>query len=63
MTENAPELEHIHDRSPVIVRADQWQTWLNAPLADLYVFDKPYPADAMAVEATTRLWARSSNKE
>jgi putative SOS response-associated peptidase YedK len=63
MTENAPELEHIHDRSPVILRADQWQTWLNAPLADLYVFDKPYPADAMAVEATTRLWARSSDRE
>ena len=62
MTENAPELEHIHDRSPVILRADPWKTWLTAPLAELYAFDKPYPADAMTVEATANLWARSTNK-
>lgn len=58
MTENAPELEYIHDRSPVIVDSDLWAVWLNAPLADLYKFDKPYPAEKMLIDATEKLWAR-----
>lgn len=58
MTENAPELEHIHDRSPVILTPDQWQTWLTAPLEELYQFDRPFPADAMGVEVTKEPWAR-----
>ena len=36
MTDNAPELAYIHDRSPVILMPDQWKTWLMAPLAELY---------------------------
>jgi putative SOS response-associated peptidase YedK len=52
MTENAPELAHIHDRSPVILDREHWHTWLTAPLAELYQFDRPYPAECMAVEAT-----------
>lgn len=58
MTENAPELAHIHDRSPVILTPDQWQAWLMAPLDELYRFDRPFPAEAMRVEATTELWAQ-----
>ena len=58
MTENAPELEYIHDRSPVILERDQWQIWLNAPLPDLYQFDRPYPADNLLVEVTHKLWVR-----
>lgn len=58
MTDNAPELEYIHDRSPVILERDEWQTWLCAPLKDLYQFDRPYPATRMMVEATENLWVR-----
>lgn len=58
MTENAPELAHIHDRSPVILTPDQWQTWLTAPLDELYRYDRPFPAAAMRVEATSELWVR-----
>ncbi len=58
MTDNAPELTHIHDRSPAILEPEQWDTWLKAPLADLYQFDRPYPAERMVVEATDQLWAR-----
>jgi len=58
MTDNAPALAHIHDRSPVILEPHQWQTWLTAPLASLYQFDRPFPAERMAVEATGQLWAR-----
>ncbi|MCE7797839.1 SOS response-associated peptidase family protein [Sphingobium sufflavum] len=56
MTANAPELAHIHDRSPVIIDPVDWMTWLTAPLPDLYQFDRPYPADRMIVEATEVPW-------
>lgn len=58
MTDAAPELMEIHDRSPVILHRDDWQTWLTAPLSDLFQFDRPLPAAAMEIDATERLWAR-----
>ena len=60
MTENAPELIDIHDRSPVIIDPEHWDTWLTAPLEDLFQFDKPYPAAKITVDATSALWARKS---
>lgn len=60
MTANAPELSHIHDRSPVILDPADWDTWLHAPLPDLYRFDRAYPADRMIVEATEAPWFRSA---
>lgn len=57
MTDNAPELAHIHDRSPVILDRDQWQSWLHAPLTDLYQFDRPYPAGRMTIQVTDKLWS------
>lgn len=62
MTGHAPEFKHIHDRSPVILLPDQWQTWLTAPLADLCQFEPPFPAGKMNVEATSNLWARANAK-
>ncbi len=59
MTDNAPELAHIHDRSPVILDPQDWDTWLTAPLEDLYQFDRPYPAGRMIVEATDAPWFRA----
>lgn len=56
MTDNAPELRSIHDRSPVILRPEEWSTWLTAPLADLFQFDRPWPATATVVDATRILW-------
>lgn len=56
MTDNAPELGDIHDRSPVILAPREWATWLNAPLQDLYRFDRPWPADDAQVDATETLW-------
>lgn len=56
MTENAPELAAIHDRSPVILDAADWDTWLHAPLDELFRFDRPLPADRMRVQATGVLW-------
>ncbi len=59
MTDNAPELAYIHDRSPVILEPEHWETWLTAPLAGLYQFDRAYPAECMAVEATTVPWSKA----
>ncbi|MFK4794687.1 SOS response-associated peptidase [Sphingobium sp. ZW T5_29] len=56
MTDNAPELIEIHDRSPVILDPEHWDTWLHAPLEELYQFDRAYPADRMIVERTSTLW-------
>lgn len=56
MTDNAPELASIHDRSPVILDRADWHTWLTAPLEDLFRFDRPYPADRIRITATNTLW-------
>ena len=56
MTNNAPELAAIHDRSPVILDPQDWDAWLNAPLPDLYRFDRPFPAERMQVTRTSVLW-------
>lgn len=56
MTDNAPELADIHDRSPVILDPEDWETWLHAPLEELYRFDRPYPADRISVNRTSVLW-------
>jgi putative SOS response-associated peptidase YedK len=56
MTDNAPELIDIHDRSPVILAPEDWQTWLSAPLDDLYRFDRPWPAEDVRIEPTTVSW-------
>lgn len=58
MTDNAPELADIHDRSPVILDPSDWDTWLHAPLEDLYRFDRPYPADRIIVDHTDAPWFR-----
>lgn len=58
MTDNCPEFADIHDRSPVILDPKDWHPWLTAPLADLYQFDRPYPAEKMAVERTEIPWVK-----
>lgn len=63
MTDNAPELADIHDRSPVIVDPQDWDTWLHAPLPDLYQFDRPYPASKIEVDHTDNPWFRKKGSE
>jgi len=58
MTDNAPELGHIHDRSPVILEPEQWEAWFTAPLSELYQFDRPFPSERMQIEATQELWGK-----
>lgn len=60
MTDNAPELIDIHDRSPVIIDLEHWNTWLTAPFDDLFQFDRPYPADRMTIDHTEKPWFRKA---
>jgi len=63
MTDNCIEFADIHDRSPVILDPEHWRTWLTAPLADLYQFDRPYPAERMVVERTDIPWVKRKEPE
>lgn len=56
MTNAAPELRAIHDRAPVILAREDWATWLEAPQKALHVFDRPWPAGDVNVDATDRPW-------
>ncbi|WP_379489068.1 SOS response-associated peptidase [Novosphingobium soli] len=56
MTENAPELYAVHDRSPVILAPEDWNAWLTEPLDALLRFDRPWPAKATVVSRTPVLW-------
>lgn len=56
MTENAPELASIHDRSPVILNPKDWDTWLSEPLEELFRFNTPMPAGRMRIQATDVYW-------
>lgn len=56
MTDHAPELAAIHDRSPVILDPQDWEIWLRAPFEELARFDRPYAAARMRVTRTNILW-------
>ena len=58
MTDNAPELAYIHDRSPVIVEPQDWEHWLSAPMSELNRYDQAYPATRIEVEHTNEPWAK-----
>ena len=53
MTDAAEELADIHDRAPVILDRDHWQTWLSAPFEELGALKRPLQADRMKVDATS----------
>lgn len=61
MTSAASELAYIHDRSPVILAPEDWETWLTAPVEELKRFDRPWPAGDLQVEATQVLWRSGGN--
>lgn len=56
MTDACNKLKYVHDRCTVILNSEDWDTWLNAPLPDLYQFDRPLPVERMIVEATEKPW-------
>ena len=49
----------IHDRMPVILRAEDWQAWLEAPVEDIQPLVCPYEADAMQAWPVDRRVSRT----
>jgi|GEM_PF-187939 len=63
MTDNAPELADIHDRSPVILAPEDWETWLSAPLDDLRRLDRPWSAADTAFVRTQVPWTKGGRED
>ncbi len=63
MTENAPELAPVHDRSPVIIAREDWDAWLADPFPGLARFDRPWPADDVRVVHTDVLWREGGREQ
>jgi putative SOS response-associated peptidase YedK len=47
-------MEPIHDRMPVIVALEDWESWLSAPVEDIQGLVKPYPPEPMQVWSVDR---------
>ena len=56
-TANAPELQDVHDRCPLLLDPEDWEAWLTLPFEALARFDRPYPADRLIVDRTEDLWS------
>lgn len=52
-------MKPIHDRMPVILRTEDWQTWLAAPVEAIQHLVSPYEADAMQVWPVDRRVSRT----
>ncbi|MEB3415501.1 SOS response-associated peptidase family protein [Alteriqipengyuania sp. WL0013] len=57
MTEAAPEVEGVHDRSPVIIGADQRGAWLDGEPDEAFALCKPWQG-GLEVERTDAPWVR-----
>lgn len=52
-------MEPIHDRMPVILRTEDWQAWLEAPVEAIQPLVCPYDADAMQAWPVDRRVSRT----
>lgn len=53
----------IHDRMPVILAPDQWQTWLDAPADAIQSLVRPYDAEAMQAWPVDRRVSRTAEDD
>ncbi|MFC0104436.1 SOS response-associated peptidase [Sphingopyxis terrae] len=56
MVDATPELFDIHDRMPVILSRDAYDTWLRADAEEAFALVKQYPADRLSLERTSEPW-------
>lgn len=60
MTDAAPAVEGIHDRSPVLLDPEKRTTWLQADADEALSLCRPYDGK-MSVERTEESWVRRKN--
>lgn len=56
MVDATTELWDIHDRMPVILRADDQDTWLRAPAEEAMQLLRQYPVEQLHIERTVVPW-------
>ena len=57
MTGAAPEVESVHDRSPVILARDDWDVWLEGDAEDARALCQPWRG-GLEVDRTQQAWVR-----
>ncbi|WP_322099024.1 SOS response-associated peptidase [Novosphingobium terrae] len=55
MVEGSPQMAEVHDRMPVILHREQWETWLHAPPADAFALCKTW-LGKLVIEQTNDRW-------
>lgn len=56
MVDAVPEMMEIHDRMPVILHPDDWDSWLHAETDQALELVKQYPANQLIIEPTDEPW-------
>jgi putative SOS response-associated peptidase YedK len=59
MTDCNEAIRPVHDRMPVLLLPDEYDTWLNGSFEDLLGFqNRCFPDDLIEMERTSDLWVR-----
>ena len=59
MTDCNEAIRPVHDRMPVLLHVDEYNTWLNGSFEDILGFQKRcFPDDLIEMERTSELWVR-----
>ena len=59
MTDCNEAIRPIHDRMPVLLRADEYDQWLHGSLDDVVAFQKRcFPDDLIQMDRTSELWVK-----
>ncbi|MDR7060477.1 MULTISPECIES: SOS response-associated peptidase family protein [unclassified Sphingopyxis] len=57
MVDATEELHDIHDRMPVILRPENHETWLHAPVDEAFGLVRKYPGDRLVAEHSNDPWS------
>lgn len=57
MVDGCPQMADVHDRMPVLLRRDEWSTWLDSDPSDAFALCRTW-ADPLSVDRTDQRWAR-----
>jgi putative SOS response-associated peptidase YedK len=59
MTDCNEAIKPVHDRMPVLLHPDEYDTWLNGSFDELVAFqDRCFPDELIQMERTAELWSR-----
>lgn len=63
MTDCNEAIRPVHDRMPVLLRADEWEQWLHGSFEDTLSFQQRcFPDELIKLERTSELWSKRTVK-